>query len=532
MSDYPFPEVPEDESSGGTGAVTIDGQPIATTVTGGITLDPGDIEIGAVEIKNGADDTRAIVTTAAPGVNDAGLVVRIAGGAVGGGLTDAQLRATPVPVSGAVTVSDGSGPLTVDGTVAVSGSVAVTGPVTDTQLRATPVPVSGSVTVSDGSGPLTIDGTVAVSGSVAVTGPLTDTQLRATAVPVSGPLTDTQLRATAVPVSGTVTANAGAGPYPVSDNAGSLTVDAPVGTPVFVRLSDGAAPIAALPITDNGGSLTVDGSVTAVQSVTQDYDTSGATLNQPTSGVVVPSATGPIAITGDAANGLDVDVTRVIPGTTSTAIGAAEDDPQIDGKTGVVMLVTRRDSQASGVSADGDYATLSVDSTGSLRTFSNGLTPGTSASNLAKAEDAAHSSGDVGVAALARRIDAEATSAGTSGDYATLDTDALGRLRTVAAPNPVTATLANVAGSASSVTLIAANAARRGWAITNDSTQILYVKLGTTASTSSYYEAIPAATATQIFTLESQPGISYQGDITGIMPSANGNARTTEFVAA
>jgi len=28
---------------------------------------------------------------------------------------------------------------------------------------------------------------------------------------------------------------------PVSDNAGSLTVDAPVGTPVFVRLSDGAA---------------------------------------------------------------------------------------------------------------------------------------------------------------------------------------------------------------------------------------------------------------------------------------------------
>jgi hypothetical protein len=43
------------------------------------------------------------------------------------------------------------------------------------------------------------------------------------------------------PVSGTVTANAGTGPFPVSDNAGSLTVDAPVGTPVFVRLSDGAA---------------------------------------------------------------------------------------------------------------------------------------------------------------------------------------------------------------------------------------------------------------------------------------------------
>ena len=72
---------------------------------------------------------------------------------------------------------------------------------------------------------LPVSGTVAVSGSVAVTGPLTDTQLRASAVPISG----------------TVTANAGSGPFPVSDNAGSLTVDAPVGTPVFVKLSDGAA---------------------------------------------------------------------------------------------------------------------------------------------------------------------------------------------------------------------------------------------------------------------------------------------------
>jgi hypothetical protein len=44
------------------------------------------------------------------------------------------------------------------------------------------------------------------------------------AVAVTGPLTDAQLRAAAVPVS---------------DGAGSLTVDAPVGTPLFARLSDG-----------------------------------------------------------------------------------------------------------------------------------------------------------------------------------------------------------------------------------------------------------------------------------------------------
>ena len=56
-------------------------------------------------------------------------------------------------------------------------------------------------------------------------------------------------------------ANNSTGVVSVDDNAASLTVDAPVGTPVFVRLSDGAAAITALPVTDNGGSLTVDGTV-------------------------------------------------------------------------------------------------------------------------------------------------------------------------------------------------------------------------------------------------------------------------------
>lgn len=35
---------------------------------------------------------------------------------------------------------------------------------------------------------------------------------------------------------------------PITDNSGSLTVDAPVGTPVFVRLSDGSSAITTLPV--------------------------------------------------------------------------------------------------------------------------------------------------------------------------------------------------------------------------------------------------------------------------------------------
>lgn len=105
-----------------------------------------------------------------------------------GGLTDAQLRATAVPVSLASTTVTNTVATTLASTT-ITGSVAVTGPLTDAQLRATAVPISGTV----------------------VTGDLTDTQLRANPVPVSGTvtvsnptaqgLTDTQLRATAVPIS-------------------------------------------------------------------------------------------------------------------------------------------------------------------------------------------------------------------------------------------------------------------------------------------------------------------------------------------
>jgi hypothetical protein len=93
--------------------------------------------------------------------------LRISGAVSTGGLTDAELRATPVPVSG---------------------------PLTDAELRAVPVPVSGTV---------------------ATTGPfLTDAELRATAVDVDVTatvgLTDTELRATAVAVTPETPAGASA----------------------------------------------------------------------------------------------------------------------------------------------------------------------------------------------------------------------------------------------------------------------------------------------------------------------------------
>ena len=56
------------------------------------------------------------------------------------------------------------------------------------------------------------------------------------------------------------------------------------------------------------------------------------------------------------------------------------------------------------------------------------ILPGTGATSLGKAEDAAHASGDVGVMALSVRKDTAAATSGTDGDYQPVITDASGRM--------------------------------------------------------------------------------------------------------
>lgn len=58
------------------------------------------------------------------------------------------------------------------------------------------------------------------------------------------------------------------------------------------------------------------------------------------------------------------------------------------------------------------------------------VTPGTTTTALGKAEDAAHASGDTGVMSLCVRQDTAAALAGTDGDYIPCSTDANGRIHT------------------------------------------------------------------------------------------------------
>lgn len=61
------------------------------------------------------------------------------------------------------------------------------------------------------------------------------------------------------------------------------------------------------------------------------------------------------------------------------------------------------------------------------------IVPGTGATNLGKAEDAVHASGDVGVMSLSVRKDTAAATSGADGDYQPVITDANGRLHVIEA---------------------------------------------------------------------------------------------------
>jgi hypothetical protein len=107
----------------------------------------------------------------------------------------------------------------------------------------------------------------------------------------------------------------------------------------------------------------------------------------------------------------------------ATTPAKAEDEAHTSGETGVAILAVRRDTAAVGSNTDGDYSTVNVDATG--RVWVN---IGASASSIAKAEDAAHTTADVGVPALAVQRATPVVSSDSAGDYSTFNVDGQGRL--------------------------------------------------------------------------------------------------------
>jgi hypothetical protein len=138
----------------------------------------------------------------------------------------------------------------------------------------------------------------------------------------------------------------------------------------------------------------------------------------------------------------------------------------------------------------------------------------------AKARDGVAGGTDTGIPSFHVRRDIPTAVTPIAGDYEMSQIDDKGRQYVVTkAP---TSAVTSVSGSASSVSLLASNNARVGATVYNDSAAILYIKLGATASATS-------------FTVKVQPEeyfevpFGYTGAIDGIWASATGSARITEL---
>ena len=94
------------------------------------------------------------------------------------------------------------------------------------------------------------------------------------------------------------------------------------------------------------------------------------------------------------ANGLAADVKAVVPGTAATSLGKAEDAAHSSGDTGVMLLAVRKDTAAALAGSDGDYAPLEVDANGSLHaTVAGTVTANKATRTLTWATGTAASSG-------------------------------------------------------------------------------------------------------------------------------------------
>jgi hypothetical protein len=116
------------------------------------------------------------------------------------------------------------------------------------------------------------------------------------------------------------------------------------------------------------------------------------------------------------------------------------------------MLIQGDDGGAMG----GNVRNIAINTAGHLQVDTTDVVPGTGATNLGKAEDAAHTSGDVGVMALAVRNTILASLSGADGDYSALQVDDNGALYQVPGDHIDMVSVAGTQATAASTSVISA----------------------------------------------------------------------------
>lgn len=323
-------------------------------------------------------------------------------------------------------------------------------------------------------------------------------------------------------------------PMPVELSAGSMTVDGTVSVANFP---------AAQPVTDNGGTLSVDdggGSLTV----------DGAVSVSGTVGVGNWPAAQPVTDNGgsltvdDGGGSITVDGTVTAAGSSTTASGSASSATDIIASADVSayrswsVQITGTWSGICAMQASNDgttWATVPPDglsfngatNTSGAGITANGLFTGSVVAKYLRVRVTSYVSGTVSAVLFLTSVGepSHALAAWDGSMFRPLRMDStndINALRTRESA-PSASTLGTVAGSATSVTLLASNANRRGAIVWNESTATLYVALFSTASTSSYTWQVAPGGYLEL------PQPCYTGAIAGIWSAANGFARVTEL---
>lgn len=320
-------------------AVLPGGYDMRSDLIGGIHTPASKIQIGALGVDGG------FVHAGNP------LPVALVAGTISGVATEATLAAVEAVLDAIYArMASGAQHVQVDNFPGATG-------LTDAQLRASPVSISaGALPLPAGAatsarqdaeiaGLASIfgilgDGTqhVRVDNFPSSSGGLTDAELRASPVPVSGPLTDAQLRASAVPVSATslpLPAGASTAALQAAGNASLASIDGKAPALVAGRV----------PVDGSGATQPISAAALPLPSgaATSANQTSGAQKAIARSGAKGASAAADVTSTDVDANtqALDVVVKNTIPiaGTIVADQGAAGVDPWLVDATGSVVAI-------------------------------------------------------------------------------------------------------------------------------------------------------------------------------------------------
>jgi len=276
---------------------------------------------------------------------------------------------------------------------------------------------------------------------------------------------------------------------------------------------------------DNAGRIKIDPGTTATSlGKLEDAAHTTGDLGVMALGVRADTAASATGTTGDysffATNSfgsLKIDVDRTFQRSAADCLLKAEDAAHASGDAGVMCLGVRNDANAAFSGTDLDYTPMAVTSAGQLKIGE--VIPGTAATALGKAEDAAHTTGDTGVFTLGIRNDASAALTSTNLDYSGIAVDSAGRTKTVSEATAdqngtenyknldLDEVGYNVKGSAGQV---------YGWTITNKGASARFIKLYNVAG-------VPVVgTDTPFMTLTAPPNVPLERDIPAGIKFATG----------